>query len=180
MFLDIAFGIFGSYLTGEIFHEVVTWHLILFGVFFALLPDIDILWYKSNQKIDHRSFMHWPSFYFIASIFVYFILGNKIAFLFLITALFHFVHDTFILGWGVSWFAPFSYRRFKLFPDNGKGGFLKEKFLTWLPEEQKSLEQKLDDKHWIRNWYGKVTVVSLIEYSSFLIAIAYILNNLPK
>ena len=29
---------------------------------------------------------------------------------------------------------------------------------------QKELEQKLNDPHWIKNWYGKVTVVSVVEY----------------
>ena len=177
MLLDIAFGIFGSYLTGTIFHGGVSLGLVVIGIIFVLLPDIDILWYKSKKNVDHRSFTHYPFFYAIISIFLFFVVDVKIAFLFFVTTLFHFVHDTCILGWGVAWFAPFSYRRFKVFPDNGKGGFLEEKFLTWLPAEQKALEKKLEDKHWVKNWYGKVTIVSIVEYSAFLLAFIYVVHT---
>lgn len=177
MFLDIAFGIFGGYLTGIFFHEVISWGLVVAGIIFVLLPDIDIFWNMGNKKkVDHRGYIHYPFLYIIVS-FVLVFINYKIAFLFLITTLFHFVHDTFILGWGVAWLAPFSYRRYKIFPDDGKGGFLQEKFLTWLPSGQEALEKKLEDKHWIKNWYGKVTIVSVVEYVAFLTACAYIVNT---
>lgn len=172
MFLDIAFGIFAAGSIGTIFNIDLTLSLCLIGVLFTLLPDIDVLWY-STEKGDHRGFMHWPVLYIGMSLLLYFYGNTPFASLFLITTLFHFVHDTFILGWGIAWLAPFSYRRYKLFPDDGKGGFLKERYVTWLPGEQKALQEKLDDKHWIRNWYGKVTVVSVLEYTSFLVALVY-------
>jgi hypothetical protein len=174
MFLDIAFGIFASYVTANFFDISITWQLICLGIFFNLLPDIDFLW-KSNQKIDHRGFMHYPLYYVIATVLILLSGSYLFAFLFFITTLFHFVHDTFVLGWGVAWLAPFSYRRYKLFPDDGKGEFLKEKFLTWLPEDQEVLEKKLDDKHWIQNWYCRFTIISFVEYTSFLIAVLLVI-----
>lgn len=173
MFLDIAFGVFGSYITGTLFNEAVTVQLTLLGIVFVLLPDIDIIWHNKNKNVDHRSLLHYPLLYIVTSLVVALTCSTSTAFLFFITTLFHFVHDTFILGWGVAWFAPFSLRRYKFFPDNGRGGFLKEKYMTWLPGEQKVLEEKLCDSHWIRNWYGRVTVVSVVEYSAFLMACVY-------
>lgn len=174
MFLDIAFGIFGSYIVSNFFGETVTLQFIFLGIVFVLLPDLDMFWYKKNKKRDHRSFVHFPLVYIIVSLLLLSFFETKIALLFFITTLFHFIHDTFILGWGVAWFAPFSYRRYKLFPDNGKGGFLQEKYLTWLPDGQKAIEERLHDTHWIKNWYGRVTVVSVIEYSAFVTAIFYV------
>lgn len=174
MFLDIAFGIFASYITANLFDVTITWQLMCLGVFFILLPDIDF-WWRNDQKIDHRSFMHCPLYYVVISLVIALTGNYMLAFLFLITAIFHFVHDTFVLGWGVAWFAPFSYRRYKLFPDDGKGGFLKEKFLTWLPSEHLSLEKKLNDKDWVYHWYLRLTVVSFVEYTSFLIAVLLVI-----
>lgn len=106
-----------------------------------LLPDIDIFWYRINSKIDHRGFTHYPLLYFVISVIFSFFADIKIIVLFFTTTIFHCIHDTFILGWSVPWFAPFSYRRFKISPDNGKGGFLKEKYLSWLPDQQKNLKK---------------------------------------
>lgn len=177
MFLDIAFGIFASKFVSDYFSSDLTLLFLAMSILFVLLPDIDILWYKRYDKIDHRGFMHYPLLYTVVSLALAATVGVEIASLFFVTIMFHFIHDTFILGWGVTWFAPFSLRRYKLFPDNGKGGFLKEKYMTWLPSEQGELEQKLDDKHWIKNWYGKVTVISVVEYCSFSIAILWLVYH---
>lgn len=42
----------------------------------------------------------------------------------------------------------------------------------------KKLEENLDDKNWIKNWYGKVTVVSFVEYSTFIISVIWIIYNM--
>lgn len=177
MFLDFAFAVFASTITASIFHEAVTWQLVCLGLIFIFIPDIDF-YIRSIRKIDHRSFLHYPFFYIVASVLILVFGNTEIAFLFFITTLFHFIHDTLILGWGVAWFAPVSYRRYKLFPDNGMGGFLKEKFLTWLPSEQEQMEQILNDPYWIKNWYCKVTVVSVVEYTAFFSAVMYVIYTL--
>lgn len=176
MFLDIGAGILLSILTGIIFHIDISTLWILYGVSFALLPDIDMISYWLKTKLfnrsvdDHRSFTHYPIIYIPFVLVSYFILGLPFSVLFSLCVYFHLIHDTFWLGWGISWFWPFTERKFKFFPD--KHGKISSQFLlTWTRENETELFKKFHNPNWIRDFYFRPNIVSYVEYSVFLISL---------
>lgn len=184
MILDIAIGLLlGSYFnTGD----EMNYLLMILAILFCLLPDIDIFYYlfkkyiKKVDMIEHRSWTHFPLVYvpvYFTILYIENIFNIKynISTLFLLSIVWHFVHDTLFIGWGVMWGWPFSKRKYKIFPDrNGKvtGKLL----LTWLPEDQENIIKwsggSIDG--WLRHYYFKFNIVSALEYGVFLYTFIYI------
>lgn len=163
MLADIAIGIFSAFFTSYLFQVKPSFSLLLVGIFFALLPDIDFLieWIRGRKPLgrferDHRNLFHYPLFYIlIGSIFVFWFSWAYL-FLFVINSLWHFIHDSIWVGWGVKWLYPFSKKRYKF---------------------DKPLKRP-GKENWIKEIYFRPTVVSITEsllfFSSLIVYLVYL------
>lgn len=167
--LDIAVGIFLSLGVAHDFHFHASILLVLFGIGGALFPDIDnVIPLLERTTYDHRSFLHWPVLY-VPFCIVFWVLNPVYGKLFTLGVLWHLLHDTIGIGWGVAWLAPFSKRKF-LFPEKGRRreyGF----FMTWLPEQESAMATKWHDPHWLTTWYLRPNLLAFIEYTALFVSV---------
>ena len=174
--LDIGFGILLTLLVTHLFNIQITGSLLLLGIAFALLPDIDVvtmLW----GKWKHREITHYPIVYIPIVLLVYIFFGPLYATLLFVCVYAHLIHDTFGIGWGITWFWPFTHRRFLLLPESGRRkryGW----FMTWLPVEQKNIIEEPSDMHWITKYYFRPSILGMIEYGVLGIAVIILLLRL--
>lgn len=164
--LDIGAGILISLFVSDLYGFEATPLFILLGIIFALLPDIDMLWYllRKPTSHDHRVFTHYPLLYIPLTIFVYLIFGSIYGTLFALCIAMHLIHDTVGLGWGISWLAPFSLRKFRFLSPTGSttGGW--EFFRTWIPKEEFELVERQQDNSWVKNYYLRPNIIGFVEY----------------
>ncbi len=177
MFLDIAIGIFAGLSVGSFYFETVPYWFVILGILFALLPDIDgalwILkpsvrkeWYKT-----HRTYTGYPFLYIPIAVIVFVVFGKPIGILFSVCILWHHIHDTFFLGWGVMWLWPFSKRKWKFFPDkDGKISFVP--IISWLPHQEEKIRQWSGghDEGWIKRYYLQPNFIAYLEYGTLIVA----------
>lgn len=170
MTLDIGLGILFSILVSKIFNVELTSQLILVGMGFSLLPDLDVFVELAKRgriggrvQGHHRELTHFPSTFLIVAILIYIYFGNIWAFLFSLTILAHFLHDSFGMGWGIQWLWPFSNRAYKFF-SNKDGSFSKNLVVSWKPSELKETIKKYGDDHWLRNYYLKFHPLAIFEF----------------
>lgn len=158
MFFDIGIGILLALFGATLFHWQLTLWLIIVCIIFALLPDIDMLSLASKKLNEffggHRGWLHTPYFHIHLSIAVGFIFGLQWMFLYSVGVLLHLVHDTLWIGNGIAWFWPFSFKRYKFFSQEhvarpGEG--------------------------WIKTFYFRPNLVTIIEYGVFLVALIALL-----
>ncbi len=177
MFLDIGIGILSSIWTSWFFHADLTFALILAGIAFALLPDIDffielIKHGSVGGKIirEHRELTHFPIIYIPIAILIFVIYGTMWATLFGLALVAHFLHDSVGIGWGIKWFWPFSRGSYKLFSEKD-GRFSSRLIISWGPEELIKVVADYGDPNWIRNIYLRFHPVAVIEFSFFVISL---------
>jgi len=167
MFLDIGGGILLSFLVTWLFGININVNIIFLSVLFTLFPDVDLIFRK------HRSITHYPIIYFLIIPFIFLLLGGFWTTLIFSGVMFHLLHDTFFLGWGIKWFWPFSNRSFKFFPDkNGK--ITSQILLSWDHKEEKEIRKEYGTKRWIKEFYLKPNIVSIIGYSVFVISLIFL------
>lgn len=177
MFLDIAFALFVAKISAGIFLVDNLPLLTVFALFSVLLPDADIVYFaykkyvRNVQLINHRSCLHYPLLYLVPSLLL-FILSPVFSFIFVTCVLFHFIHDTFFLGWGVAWFAPFRETRYKCFPDRA-GKITSIPYISWEKSEDAAMFAKYHNPKWIRDFYMRPGVISLLEYSVLTLSLLY-------
>lgn len=178
MFLDIAIGILLAFFVSEIYEVTASLTFVVVSIVFVLFPDIDLLLTKvipDNSKVSkliggHRGLFHYPSIYLLTGFLVTLSFGKVWGTLFLLTTLFHLIHDTFFLGWGIKWWWPISTRSYKLFPDrNGK--ILNQFLLAWDKSEESEVKSRYGTSHWIRDFYLRPSLISIMEYSAFVAAL---------
>lgn len=173
MFLDIALGIFIAISVSWFFKTDLTIFLVLSAIIFALLPDVDALAVLIKKKKipelshEHRKILHYPILFIL--VFLIILLVNKyLGIIFLSASLWHFLNDTFGLGWGVQWFWPFSDKFLKgnLIPWKAPNiPVLPRKFLyIWSSAEQKKIAQKYHDPNWIKNHPKKYIITEIIIF----------------
>jgi LexA-binding, inner membrane-associated putative hydrolase len=167
--LDIGVGILLSLFVAHTFGFHATLFFLLIGIFFILLPDIDIIPIFQHTDYDHRSITHYPALYILLALLVYFSAGPVYAMLFVVCIVAHFLHDTIGIGWGIAWAWPFSNRKF-LFPEKGRRqeyGF----FMTWFPHEEEVMAKRWHDPHWAYTYYLRPNPIAYVEYSVLLLSI---------
>lgn len=168
-FLDVGVGILTVIFLTKIFQKDMTFLILFAGILFSLFPDIDFLYWIKKKDSNHRKFPHYPIIYLVLFIILFFI-DRFFSLLFFLPILFHLIHDSFFLGWGVKWFWPFSKKSFKFFPD--KNGKITSKILlTWEESEEKSIKKEYGTKNWIREFYLKINFYSVLEYGTFIFAL---------
>ena len=159
MILDIALGILSALFVSDVFNVVLTTKLLLWGISFALLPDIDVVWgvlIKGNwwEKgiWGHRELTHYPVLYLPITLLVYIMAGSMWAILFLVGVFLHNIHDTFGIGWGIKWLWPFSHKSYSLFDrKNGERRF----FSSWTQAEKTSSDRRVLWGNWMADVYFK-------------------------
>jgi hypothetical protein len=174
--LDIGVGILLALFTAHVFAITATWHVIAFGIIAALLPDIDIITLAWGTW-RHRELTHYPLVYVPLTVLVYLAFGSAYAFLFFGCVFAHLVHDTLGIGWGISWFWPFTKRRFLFLPEKGRRARYGW-FMTWLPEEQVHIIEDSSPHHWVITYYLRPSVLGAIEYGVLLIGIAALIFHI--
>ena len=183
MFLDIGAGILLSIASAHFLDNEVTWLWIVVAIIFALLPDIDMIVYGAKKLItgkgadDHRSFTHYPIIYIPTATIIFLYINTNYGILFLLCVYFHLIHDTFWLGWGISWLWPFSDRKFKFFPDKD-GKITRTPLLTWAKDEEQIIFKKYHNPTWIQDFYFRPNIIAYTEYGVFIVAIIVLLYTI--
>lgn len=181
MFLDIAFGIMASLGIGGFFFETVPYWYVILGVFFVLLPDVDgLVWLfipsvRKKWHEIHRTYTGYPLLYIPLGIIIFVLFGKAIGLLFVFCIVFHHIHDTFFLGWGVMWLWPFSKRKWKFFPDRN-GYITSTPIISWLPNEEEKIKQWSGghDDGWIKKYYMRPNLIAYLEYGAFIASCVYL------
>lgn len=180
MLLDIGFGIIIPITLSKIFGFEITNSYIVFGIIFSLLPDIDFIFYKifskksGDQDHTHRSVLHYPIVYILIGSLTTYIFYPTLLSLFIICSLFHFIHDSIGIGWGVQWFAPFNKNYYQFFYTVNKNAD-RSIIYKYKPEELDSLAGEYGDKEWFKNVYLKFHLYSFVELLIFIISITLLL-----
>jgi hypothetical protein len=184
MFLDIGFGILSAILVGEYFEVPISPWLVLFGILFALLPDVDFIFHLLQKKslhhnaYEHRSIVHLPLIYIpLGAVILWVLFGPVWAALFSCASLLHFIHDSIGIGRGVQWLSPFSNNSYAFFYMHSRG--VKSGLWQWIFIFNKEALVKFDEEHgddnWIKNIYFSWHPFGVLEYLGFLFSIILLL-----
>lgn len=180
MFMDIGFGILLSFFVGNIYGLTITKGFIFLGIFFTLLPDVDFLLTKNSiiRKFigGHRSATHFPSIHLFTTAILWMLFGEVVALLYFLGVFVHLLHDSIFLGWGIKWLWPFSQKSFSFFHD--KGGRITKDILTWLPENEAQIKAEYSSPNWVRDFYFSFSIISILEYGIFVIALIFLYSRL--
>ncbi len=179
VFGDIGLGIL-TILCVNHFYDTMNYYSF-FLLFFAIIPDLDAVpevmkrgkvAASADNPSDHREILHKPLIWLsiLGVAWYMFDLYGAIAF-FLVFV--HFLHGTVLTGWGVPWLTPFSDRRIKFFVDEENEVSLSRNnwLRTWNQEELQKAIVKYGNENWIEDLYLKPSVVSVVEYGTFLISL---------
>lgn len=162
--LDLSLGLIAAWVVAFIPGVHLTWLLLLLGIFGAYAPDIDVLFFLVKpwgekgfeQLYKHRSGVHYPLLFLpVAGALVggltYMVSASPFVstLVFMLGAFFHFVHDTFLHGWGISWLYPFSDKRIALFHHSRYRGALL-KVLVFPIKRLQGIRNEHHDPEW--NW----------------------------
>lgn len=155
MLIDILFGSTIAFLLHLVFQTENLLFLILFGIFSSLAPDIDFfIWaWKHHWRIDkyaheHRDLFHHPFWFILGGVFIFsFFLSGAYILVWVLGALFHFIHDTFDGGWGIRWLSwplPKKLRQqYFTYAKYSPKKIIKNK------EEQRHIAKKDGNDHWL-------------------------------
>jgi hypothetical protein len=156
MFTDLIIGLipgfifFGFYNTGP--------SIIFASLLFSILPDIDFLIYHKSHPVNrfshkHRRILHLPLLYIPIGLSILYLFHTRTVFSisFLALSLWHFVHDTFSLGYGVQWLFPLSKKQFFW----GNTTNTSKKFFGKLYSDTPDNIDVHADMHGDDNWAGK-------------------------
>ncbi|MEK7185542.1 MAG: metal-dependent hydrolase [Patescibacteria group bacterium] len=178
MILDIFLGALIAKLASIYFSVPLTSSVIIAGVIFVLLPDIDLLKIffqkegrDASQDFTHRDIFHYPLPYLILGTALVWFLGSPLwASIFFFASLLHFLHDSIGIGWGVKWLYPFSKNSFAfLYHYEAQRNNLPKKIIyIWSPEEVERLSRN-GDKNWVKNIYFSFHPYSVAEHVITLI-----------
>ena len=185
MLLDIGLGLAAAIIAAYAGDMPLTNSLAWAGMFYALLPDLDALWYLLRKKnlakgsYEHRDALHFPLLYIPIGTAVMYAIYPEHALLFALGGLFHFIHDSIGIGWGVEWLFPFSRKHFSFFyiyrPKRAERLPWQWAY-AWEHRDLAALDDKYGDADWIRNIYLKAHPYAIAEFALFLAALtAYLM-----
>lgn len=136
--------------------------IILFSLVFSILPDLDFLIYHSFYPIDrfshkHRRILHLPLIYILIGTIILKVMNADmflyISFIFL--SLWHFIHDTLSLGFGVQWFFPFTNRQYLWGSDIKTSKKIFKKLYSDTPENIDTHADTHGDDNWAKKSFFK-------------------------
>ena len=177
--LDIGVGIMLAMASARAFHVTLSWHVVIWGILFALLPDLDVIpemivrrGKLGGKEISwHRELLHFPLTYVIPATLVCVLAGPLYGFLFAAGVLAHLVHDSVGIGWGIKWAWPFNKNSYKFF-SNRQNGMSWQLLTHWTPEELPAAVREYGDPDWIKHYYFEFHPIVITEIAIFILALA--------
>ncbi|MEK7481921.1 MAG: metal-dependent hydrolase [Patescibacteria group bacterium] len=175
---DIGFGIFSAIFISSIFKIELNFLVFIIAVIFALLPDIDFLFYLIKNKSGeedyrHRDISHYPLIFIPIGMIALLFFGKEWSLLFSVSSFLHFVHDSIGIGWGIKWLYPFSTNNFAflyLYSGKEKNG-LKKLIFSFNEKDLGFYAKEHGDADWVKNIYEKWHPIFIIEFLIFIIAV---------
>lgn len=189
MFLDIAIGVVLGFGAQAVATADVPGGFVAWGIVFALLPDADFLVHRALFRRDamfdyrHRELLHRPLLYVpLGAALVWWLSGSApLAGLFAIASLWHFLHDSTGVGYGVQWLWPFAPHYIGLW-HGGLAWVAGHKPVTFLRAVPRAtVDAFVRARHrerqrditaprisWIRTTYGRLSPTSILEYGALL------------
>lgn len=188
LFADMANGVFAVHIAAlAIPTEILWWHYLV-GVALAMCPDLDALpelftrgklAASASYQHDHRELLHIPAMFLVIGVVLWLGFGYW-GLLFLVATMLHFINDLYGTGWGVPLLRPLTRDRFKLFTDQqNELSFHYRAWLRRIQADQLSVEiTEYGNENWIDDYYWNFSVIALIEYTLFAIAVTLVLFTL--
>jgi len=180
MLLDFGLGIISSIMVSRIFDIPLSWWFVLLGIGFAIIVDLDFLVYQIKNgdpkfAYKHRNLLHLPLLYIPIGFVAISFFSLQVTVLFALSSLFHFIHDSVGIGWGVQWLYPFKTTHYAFLyryhaPSKPTVPF--QWLYSWKHEEVEALAEQHGDPDWIKNIYFKWHPYAIAELIGFLIALA--------
>jgi membrane-bound metal-dependent hydrolase YbcI (DUF457 family) len=173
-FGDAGLGILSAVTVCWVFGVDPTFSLILVGILFAYIPDIDwvldahfwktgrVAAYAQNPY-DHREGLHKPLLWALAISGFGIVFGGVGPFIAFVAVMAHFLHDTVGTGWGMPWLWPLSKRRIKLFATKQNEVVLYPFLMSWSREELTHYITNYGRANWKDYYYGSWTAVAIGE-----------------
>ncbi|MBI2454367.1 MAG: metal-dependent hydrolase [Parcubacteria group bacterium] len=179
MFLDFGLGILSAVLFSRIFSWPLQADFVMAGVVFSVLMDLDFFIYVlkngSAHKIHrHRDIFHYPLIYIPLGTSFIWLYDFHWAILFATCSLWHFIHDSVGIGWGVRWLYPFGkdyYTFLYRYQPPDRPSFPLKLFHKWKHNEIDELAEQYGDPNWFRNIYLKLHPYAVFEFLVFIAAL---------
>ncbi len=183
MFLDIVMGLVIGVVTGVIAGGAVVPALALWGVVFALLPDVDFvvhrLWRRMDPHFDylHRTLLHRPLVYVpVVAALAWWLSGVPFAVMAVLASLWHFAHDSIGVGFGVQWLWPVSddwigWRHRGLAQCAGRDDVPRMCRVPSAKVDAYVRAQTPPAQSWIVQAYLRPSATALVEYGAVIIAL---------
>lgn len=117
MLIDISMGILIYSVASYLFYEGFSWFWFVAAIFFAGLPDADMLIFavlRKHYNLVSHHIIHFPILFVVPAMIFYFVGFDpyKVT-LFLAGAISHFIHDS-LAPTGIKWLWPFKRTRYRL------------------------------------------------------------------
>lgn len=179
MLLDIGIGIIWGILFDSFSDAHSLGTFVWFGIFSALSPDMDFIYHLlsgGTMKDDHRhrEVFHKPYFLLAGWLVVALIASPVLAWLFVVGALGHFIHDSIGIGWGVQWLAPFKSDHYTFLyrvHTADKPAPPKKRLYVWPNSDIDKLNAQYGDENWFKNTYLKWHPFATFEFVVFILAL---------
>jgi len=166
---DVGHGILAVLSVGLLLEVPLSWHFFV-GVLIALLPDVDAIprlfrtgsvMPTTEDPLDHRDYLHFPVLFIIFGIIL--CAGSLFwGLVFIVATVLHFLNDTWGTGDGIMWLWPLSRKKYKW-----------SKIDTWKWDFYTNVAKNEKDE-WINASYLQITSISIIEYTTFIVAVLFL------
>jgi len=182
MLLDIGTGTIIAIITSKIFILDLSFYLVLVSIFFAVLPDLDYIFFAlkkhslglNKHTHEHRDIFHHPLVYLLLGGIMTYWFGLEYLFIFATVSSLHFVHDSIGIGWGVKWLSPFSNKSYKFFSKKTIG-FPRKIIVSWTPKELRSIIDESEDGNWFADVYLRPSSTLIIEILFLIISLIFLI-----
>jgi membrane-bound metal-dependent hydrolase YbcI (DUF457 family) len=173
-FADAGLGVMSAVFVCLAFGVTPTGGLVLLGILFAYIPDVDwvldahfwktgrVAAYAQNPY-DHREGLHKPLLWALAISGAGIIFGGIGPFIAFTAVMAHFLHDTVGTGWGMPWLWPLTKRRIKFCSTKQNELKLTPFLMSWSHEELSQYITNYGRANWKDYYYGRWTAVATGE-----------------
>lgn len=180
MFMDLGVGMIISLVLTYVYGVDLNLTNIVLGGIFAVLPDIDVPFeLLSRGRLGgkdhgfHREYTHYPILYIPVCVLTLLLCGKYWGTLLSLCLLFHTMHDSVWMGWGLKLLWPFSKRTYKFFSDPIDGSWSWNPVSSWSEKELNVTMKKYGDDNWFRK-YIRFSKPLVMEFLVFMFAVIFV------